>query len=302
MYNYWEEGNEGTRPDAKERPVKKSRPPQQAPRRRRRGRNTLAYIMLMMVALTAGVVLSLTVFFKIGEVTVTGSNRYPRNEIIQATHVEIGDNLFRVKPQDIKDTLVDNYPYIESVAVRKAFPPAIHLTLTEATPMANIAYADYYVLISDQGRVLENSLLAPVSDVPVVVGVPIIQAIPGELMDKELWENVQMLQYVTQAMANTEFTGVENIDLSDRLNIVLTYEQRMEIQLGVEDDLEKKLRFAKQVIETELEETFEGILDATNPGEIRARPTSILQMGAQPLPENDEDETEENSQDIDQQD
>ncbi len=255
-----------------------ARAPQAAPkRRRRRGRNTIAYALLVLITLVGALVLCLTVFFKVNEITISGTNRYARDELIQSAGIAVGDNLLRMDANRIEEVLVANYPYIESVTVKKAFPPAVQINISEAVPMANIVNADQYVLISTQGRILETGLLAPIPDVPVVNGVGTIAGKGGEKMDEALWENVQMLQYVSKALETIGFSGVDNIDLSDRLDIVFTYENRIQIHLGSEGEMEKKLAFAKRVIEEELEPTFEGVLDASNPGQLRARPSSVLQ-------------------------
>ncbi len=53
--------------------------------------------MLALAAIVIGVVLSLTVFFKISTIEVTGTSQYSKETILNVCGVDTGDNLFLVK-------------------------------------------------------------------------------------------------------------------------------------------------------------------------------------------------------------
>lgn len=82
------------------KPKPNSRPPQKKvpvrKKRRRRGRNLLYYIMFTMIAVAVGLILSLTVFFKIETIEAEGLTHYTPEEVIQTTGIQLEDNLFRV--------------------------------------------------------------------------------------------------------------------------------------------------------------------------------------------------------------
>lgn len=63
-------------------------------RRRRTGRQALHYLLILAVATAIMAALSLTVFFKIETVEVTGLTKYAAEEVIQASGVQVGQNLF----------------------------------------------------------------------------------------------------------------------------------------------------------------------------------------------------------------
>ena len=72
-------------------------------RRRRRGRFGVLYKLLCFLLIFSALVAGCVVFFRVDQVTVTGSDRYTAQEIIAASGVEQGDNLFLInKPQVVR--------------------------------------------------------------------------------------------------------------------------------------------------------------------------------------------------------
>lgn len=141
------------------KPKPNNRPPQKAPvrkKRRRRGRNLLYYIMFTMIAVAVGLILSLTVFFKIETIEAEGLSRYTPEEVIRTTGIQLEENLFRVDDRKVSQALVDTYPYIESVQLRRNLPSKLTLKITEAEPLGTFLQEDgSYVVVSGKGRVLE---------------------------------------------------------------------------------------------------------------------------------------------------
>ena len=65
-------------------------------RRRRKQNLSLYYAAIFFLFSVVGIILSLTVFFNVKEVTVTGDSIYTNNDIILASGIQTGDNLVRL--------------------------------------------------------------------------------------------------------------------------------------------------------------------------------------------------------------
>ena len=102
-----------------------------------------------------------------------------------------------------------------------------------------------------------------------------------------------MLTYLVDALESTGFPDVTQVDLTDRLNMQIVYQDRLLIQLGSEADLEYKLQFVTYALENSVEEGFEGILDASIPKELHILPKSITE---EPAEESLEESTEESGE------
>ena len=56
----------------------------------------------------------------------------------------------------------------------------------------------------------------------------------------------------------SKLKGVTKIDITDRLNIKFTYQDRIDVELGGSSDMEYKIKFIKAAIEDKTDESFTG--------------------------------------------
>lgn len=263
-------------------------------KRKRHGRYTLHYILLGIFALAAGIVLSLTVFFELEGVEVSGNTKYLNEQIIDIAAIPIGENMFMIDRQSIESRILKSFTYIDEVKLKYRLPPKILIEINEAIPMA---YADIdenkYAILSEKGKILEICEGIPPENEALVVGLGLSGVVEGEFVDKNNTEAMQMLSYIDKAMQATEIQNITRIDVSDRLNIRLLYEDRIVIELGTEGELEYKLRFADYALKNSIEENFEGIIDASITKEVRIRAVKLDEnknpIKNQPLPAPPED-------------
>ena len=122
----------------------------------------------------------LTVFFKIETIEAEGLSRYTPEEVIRTTGIQLEENLFRVDDRKVSQALVDTYPYIESVQLRRNLPSKLTLKITEAEPLGTFLQEDgSYVVVSGKGRVLELGRGTPPDGILVVNGVDVYKRQPS---------------------------------------------------------------------------------------------------------------------------
>ena len=260
-------------------------------KKRRHGRYILHYILIAAFVLSVGAALSMTVFFKIEKVEVAGNTKYPPEEIIAASGIAPGQNLFRVHGDQVSEKLTQQFAYIESVKVEYRLPPRVVLKITQATPLGALESGEgEYILISREGKVLEKNTGEPEGRYPLVKGIQVGEAQVGSTLGPEAEERLRMLTYLVDALESTGFPDVTQVDLTDRLNIQIVYQDRLLIQLGSEGDLEYKLQFVTYALENSVEDGFEGVLDASIPKELHILPKSIKGDASNPPPAPGEEE------------
>ena len=103
-------------------------------KRRRKGNNILWYLLILVFMVTTTIVLTTTVFFKIKNIAVAGSEHYDDRSLIISSGILLEENMFRLKDQQIKEKLIEEYSYISKVKIRRKLPDTIVLEITEATP------------------------------------------------------------------------------------------------------------------------------------------------------------------------
>ena len=271
-------------------------------------------------------------YFMIEDVLVSGNNKYANDEIIACSQIQKGENLFKIRPDKIKKTLIDKFEYIQDVSLKVTFPTAVIIKIQQAEPYALFKDKDDYLLISENGRVLERTETLVNTKMPIIMGMGKIKSVPlnnkissdevseelsseesgsdpenlknksepkdenrennmvmsaqqpedelasfkpGDYISKEDSETLAMLDCLLSAFEKTDFTGVTKIDITDRLNMKIVYQDRLLILLGSEDNLEYKLNFVKNISEYNEDTNFEGVVDATISKQIRVREMDI---------------------------
>ena len=123
-------------------------------RKRKRKRNyTLYYILLFFILTVAGIILSLTVFFNVRTIEVTGSNLYTTEDVLPILGAEKGDNLLRIKTSQLRDNVFANFLQADEVKVRRVFPSTLWVEVTDGVPEVQMESAGNYYSISGGGRV-----------------------------------------------------------------------------------------------------------------------------------------------------
>ena len=100
--------------------------------RRRRGSFGFLYKLLSTLVICAVIIVALTLFFRVGNVVVTGQQRYTAEEIAAATGVEIGDNLYLMDKNSIADALLEQLPDIETLRISRKLPDTLMVILLSA--------------------------------------------------------------------------------------------------------------------------------------------------------------------------
>ncbi len=125
-----------------------------ARRRQQRMRRRIFYVALSLVVVIVGIVLSLTVFFNITSIQVEGNTIYTEKEIIAASGVDIGDNLFLVSRDSVRTSISEKLPFTGSVEFSNKFPGTLKIKVYDTSVRCAIETKDGYILINEDGKVL----------------------------------------------------------------------------------------------------------------------------------------------------
>ncbi|MGE4276073.1 MAG: cell division protein FtsQ/DivIB [Lawsonibacter sp.] len=109
-------------------------------RRRRRGRGRFGPLFKLLCALAVVVALTMgaTVFFQVETVVVSGNSRYTQEEVVQATGIQTGDNLFRMNKYQVARQVRQTLPYVGEVMIRRSLPSTILITVSEWDSVARV--------------------------------------------------------------------------------------------------------------------------------------------------------------------
>lgn len=127
-----------------------------ARRRQQRMRRRIFYVALSLIVIIVGIVLSLTVFFNITKIEVEGNTIYTEKEIIAASGVDIGDNLFLVARDSVRTSISEELPFAGNVEFSNKLPGTLKIKVYDTSVRCAIETKDGYILINENGKVLDT--------------------------------------------------------------------------------------------------------------------------------------------------
>ena len=125
--------------------------------KRSQQRRSGALFKALAVLITAvAILLAMSVFFKISRVDVAGAETYSNEEIIKASGIEIGENLFFVDRFEAASRIFAELPYIDNVTVTRQLPNHVLITVTESSAVAVVDCEGQLYAVNQNGKVISD--------------------------------------------------------------------------------------------------------------------------------------------------
>lgn len=251
-------------------------------------------------AVVLAVILGMSIFFKTGQVLVSGAEKYTPWEVREASGIQDNDSLLALSEAKISVRIRAALPYVGDVRVRIKLPDTVMISITEL----EVVYAvqdnqNGWWLMDSTGRIVDTTNVATAKTFTQILGVQIQDAVigqqavaakivpPTEGTTTETGETApppveiptgEMLQAAVKIMTALEKCGVMgtvvSIDVTDLKELTLWYENSYQVNLGDTERLEYKIGAMKSTIK-KLGEYQSGYLDVsftTWPNEVYHRP------------------------------
>ncbi|MDD7344843.1 MAG: FtsQ-type POTRA domain-containing protein [Ruminococcus sp.] len=234
-------------------------------RKKRRRNKIIGYTVVIILIIAAAIALSLTVFFKIQSINVTGDDIYNAETIVAASGLNVGENMFKSSKKDISNKLETSLPYIESVHVKRSPTGNVTLVITAAKAELAIDCGEGYILLNKNGKVLEDGVVSINEDVATVTASTIVTATPGDIIVFENEQDTQTLKDIKSIIDSKQIEKITDINITQNSSVVLTYDMRITLEVGMMSTLEQKMDFVKATLDklNSDEPNFEGSIDFT---------------------------------------
>ena len=265
---------------------KKQRPKQPAPaviytQPQAFNRNRLLIQLATVTAIVAALVMGLSVFFKVENITVTGADVYTAWTVVEASGIEEGDNLLTFSHARAGALIKANLPYVKTVRFGIKLPDTVNIIIEEE----DVVYAikdntGIWWLMNSDGRIVEQTSSGKAANYTQVLGVTLETPIANEkavATEVEPVETDESGEYVPvtvtgaqrlnaameilQALEANDIVGdAASVDVSRIEDIILWYGTRYQVNLGSSSNLEYKIGCMNDVI-LQLSDYQTGILD-----------------------------------------
>lgn len=189
------------------------------------------------------IILVMSVFFKITKIEVRGNSLYSAEEIIAASGIEEGDNLFFINRIAAGSRVVVKLPYVDSVKIDRGLPNLITIEVTESNAVGCIAVGEELWSVSSSGKFLSSIDEKDAEHIASISGITVNEAEVGEYI-KSAEGDGDKLAYLTDILYQIQARGlmgkITAIDLSDAANPTFEYDGRFMVKLGAFDNTEYK--------------------------------------------------------------
>ena len=222
--------------------------------------------VILLVVLTVGIILSLTVLFKTEKIEVEGDQYYYEDQIIAFSNVQLQQNIFIATMGSTPENISKNLSYVEEADVSFSIPDTVKITIKNAIPSYVIKNGNEYLLVSSKGRILDT--VPENKD-----NLPELKC--GELKETKVGENVSftdenvpdILEAVSDSLIENEVKDITGFDVTNTANITLNYDNRITINIGLPEDIDYKIKTAMTIINEKLDpngaKTITGTLDVS---------------------------------------
>ena len=213
-------------------------------RNRRRELKASAWFGPMSFVLVCiSVVVAMSIFFRVSTVEVEGNEDYTDQEIVAATGIDAGDNLFFLNRISAISRMMARLPYIQEASVSRVLPDKVVITVKESNAIATVQSETSAWMIDRNCKMMtavtesEAMGLIPVTGITAVlpnVGDPIQPAEGDE----------GRIEYLSEILLEIEVRGLQSriskIDITDPSNPVLRFDDRFDVKLGEKGDTIRK--------------------------------------------------------------
>lgn len=232
-------------------------------KRRRKAKRVAFLIALATIIMSVGVVLVLSVFFKINTISIKGDRVYSDQQIIAKSGVEIGDNLFRVNEEKLGESLSKSLPYIHTITLERQLPDTLVITVKATREVAAFQFGTGFILVNADGKVLDRNAAMLRDNVAVVTGAALKGAPEGERIIVGSEQETDDFVALLKSIAGSGIKNVTEINLTDTGEYELKYDGRITVKLGSIENIDIKLKRAVAALEKEDEINIysEGVLD-----------------------------------------
>ena len=244
--------------------------------RRRKKKHSPLFLPLSFIIICAAVVFGMSVFFRVSKdgIEVQGASQYSDQEIIEASGIATGDNLFFLNRFTAISRIRSKLPYVEEAQVTRVFPNKVIITVSESAKIAFVRLdTDLWAL--DRGcKVLEKLDSAAADGLIEVVGLTPLAPKTGEVLtvSPDDAAKVGYLADILNAIqTNSMQADVTRVDLSNPANPTFDYLGRFTVKLGTNDNTAYKIEELLQAI-PQLSATDAGTIDLSVSKEVHFSP------------------------------
>lgn len=215
---------------------------------------------LLLVCLFAGCAMA-TVYklmYVIRVIDIAGVERYAAEDILTASGVREGANLYSFSSRLVENAVTLRYPYVRTLGVSRRAPSTVQFTVSEDTA---VFYAEIYGekrALSPTLRVLERVSEEEIDALGLIrLRIPEVEsAMAGRVISfREEKHARQIRESLTELLASPLCERITSVDLRNPYKISMVADSRFLLEFGDPSEMGVKMKVASAVLSDDLFKT-----------------------------------------------
>ena len=218
---------------------------------------------LIFLLICAALVLGMSVFFRVAKVEVVGNSIYTAEEVVEASGIGTGDNLFFINRFSAASRIFSKLPYVDKAKVTRALPNRVTITIQESSAMAYVQADDGYWVVDQNCKLLKSVTESELTGLARVDGITPVEPKVGEVLnagEADAPKVTYLAAILGQLLTRNMASKVTVIDLSDASNPGFTYDGRFTVRLGANENVEYKFGMLQSAV-SQLTDSDAGTID-----------------------------------------
>ena len=189
------------------------------------------------------VVVAMSIFFRVSRVEVEGNEDYTDQQIVDATGIDTGDNLFFLNRIGAVSRMMARLPYIQEASISRVLPDKVVITVRESSAVATVHSETSSWMIDRDCKMMTAVTESEAAGLIPVSGITAILPNVGDVIQVQEGDE-DKIEYLGEILLEIEVRGLQSkisrVDISDVSNPTLVYDDRFEVMLGERTDTIRK--------------------------------------------------------------
>lgn len=231
--------------------------------------------MLIILGLAAVIIFS--PLFLLSQITVDEISRYNKDDIIKVSGIETGQNAIKYVGGSLQHLLqmrmgkaekyVENLPWIKSAVIQYQFSGVVHISITERNAIAWIKHKGNYLLVDEEGVVLEVSTELD-ERYPEIRGLEPDKYTIGKTIEIKKPERItwlvqllKSLDHVDRDSSQSLIEALDWIDFSENNELYMSLDERITARVNLDSELTYRLSLLKEIYYNHIKREEKGMVD-----------------------------------------
>jgi len=230
---------------------------------KRRRKRSVLFAPLSFLIICAALVFAMSVFFRVSGIEVQGNSFYTAEEIITASGIEEGDNLFFINRFSAISRIFSKLPYVEKAVINRTLPNRLEIIVTESRAIACVSAEDGTWAIDRNCKLLSKVSGEEMRGLIRIEGLTPIAPEAGQIISPGESESPKV-RYLSDILTQIETFSLQDnvtyIDITGISNPSFDYLGRFTVKLGAHENVEYKFQCLLSAVDA-LSEGDRGTLD-----------------------------------------